>query len=258
MTLLKPLKFFVFLMFLLAHLHADYTHPKSIENSTWNALSPYFLPENHPIKSKLDGIFSKGRPTESIENMHNAHFTWIRQRTLNNVIVAMHSKLHGYILKVYLDDQVGFDDAALFLKRIKGAQYTQEAIIAFGYDDYFKVPKKWLYPIPDDPSDAPGLQRKHFVLVCEDMNLVDGYTNEKLWRSNKRITKPKLKALFHLLNHVGLFDSPYITNIPFAQDKKIAFVDTEHHSKWPIKYFRLNRHLSPEMNEYWNSLVEGL
>lgn len=74
-----------------------------------------------------------------------------------------------------------------------------------------------------------------------------------MWR--QEVSKDLLNALYNLLQMLGLIDSVYITNIPFAKDGKIAFIDTEHFHKWPVKFNRLSHSLSNEMNLYWMSLI---
>lgn len=252
----KALKFILLFCLLVTCVEGTYIKSPHIDDEAWASVTPYLLPEDHPIKSKLDSIFLRRRATSSFETLLESHFTWLKQRRLSNVIVARHSKLKGYIIKIYLDDQIGIDEKAQFIKRIRGAQAVREAINAFGYQDHFKVPEKWIYPLPDYPEALPHLQRKNFILVVEDMDLVDPEKNAKMWRSNKSMTREKLKGIYDVLNYVGLFDSVYISNIPFTKDKKIAFIDTEHHSKWPVQFGKLTPHLNAGMRLYWNQITK--
>ena len=81
---------------------------------------------------------------------------------------------------------------------------------------------------------------------------------ENLKHYKKKITKKQLKGLFTLLKEVGLIDSIYPDNIPFTQSGKIAFIDTEHHHQWPVQLEKFKQFLSPAMQEYWQSLMDGL
>lgn len=251
--LMKPFILF-FCLACTLEIHAQpFQKSQYIDEARWIEVQPYLLPENHPVKSKLDSIFSKSRATSSIDTFSRAGFDYMDLRKWDNVIVAWHQKLKGYIIKAYLDDQIGINDHLAFMTRINGAEAIRDAITAFGYENYFKVPKKWLYMLPDDPPVLPGLQRKMFILVEEDMNLVSSSSNSRMWQKNS--SKNFLKALFTLLQTLGLKDSVYITNIPFAKDGKVAFIDTEHHHSWPVKFSRLAKFLNPDMQVYWWSLI---
>ena len=228
-----------------------------IDPVSWEMAEPFLIPEDHPIKGKLDAIFSKTRATTSIETFKKAGFEYLPLRKWDNVIVAWHPKLKGHLVKVYLDDQIGIPDLHALIQRIYGAEKIRAAINEFGYQKMLKVPRKWLYPLPDLPESLPGLQRKQFILVAEDMHLVSGYENELLWKNS--VSKTTLKALFHLLESLGLKDSVYITNIPFSVDGKIAFIDTEHHGKWPVEHPKLLHFLSKKKQKYWSELIrDGL
>lgn len=230
-----------------------FTKSSFIDEAAWQQISPYLLPADHPIKNQLDAIFTHVRATTSVKTFQKAGFECIALRKWDNVVVAWHRKLKGYLVKAYMDSQIGIDDQIALMKRIEGAEAIRTAIQVLGYESYFKVPKKWLYLLPDFPPAQAELQRKKFILVEEDMNLVSASKNAKLWK--KEVSRGLLKALYVLLQNLGLKDSVYITNIPFSRDGKIAFVDTEHHHQWPIKFTRLTHCLNPEMQTYWLNLI---
>lgn len=230
-----------------------WTKPADLGDDIWEKVLPYLMPLEHPLKPKLDSLFQKKRITASFEAMEKAGFICLKLRNWDNVLVAAHHKLKGYLVKTYLDDQFGITEDYELLKRIKGANAIRQAIQDLHYEHFFKVPHKWLYVLPDHLASEPGCQRKHFVLVVEDMRLVSDIANPKKWKT--KITKERLKCLYLLLNHVGLKDSVFIFNIPFAKDGKIALIDTEHYHDWPVPFHRLTHFLNPEMQEYWNLLI---
>lgn len=247
---------FLLIFFSLSKIYSGQPLPyqrNSIDSASWEAAKPYLIPENHPMRAKLDSIFSKTRATTSIETFKKAGFKYLALRKWDNVIVAWHPKLKGHLVKVYLDDQIGIPDQETLMQRIYGAEKIRTSINEFGYQKMFKVPKKWLYPLPDRPASLPGLQRKKFIIVEEDMEIVSSYNNEQLWK--KSVNQKTLAALFHLLETLGLKDSVYITNIPFSTDGRIAFIDTEHYSKWPVSHDKLLRFLSHRNQLYWNELI---
>lgn len=224
-----------------------------ISEAVWSEIDPYLLPANHPIRPKLDEIFQKSRVIADEKSLKKNGFDFIARRKWDNAIVAWHSKLKGYLIKLYLDEQLGIDEKLAFKTRMEGAEYIRHFIQTNEHQNLFKVPKKWLYPLPENPPANPGAQRKNFILVEEDMNLVNESTNSKKWKT--AITKEHLKALYSLLQTLGLKDSVYITNIPFAKDGKIAFIDTEHHHKWPVNFLKLIGSLNPDMQAYWHTLI---
>lgn len=231
----------------------EYYWPKnpSVDEATWNALQPFFLPSNHPLKMQLDAIFSSYRVTANQYYMALAGFVSLDVWKWDKVFVARHPSLPGYLIKAYLDDQVYMDDRQL-VQRIAAAENLRGAIKAFGYQSLFKVPRKWLYPLPDSPETLPGLRKKNFILIVEDMNIVDREKNKKLYlKANEK----QLVALYHLLNTLGLADSIYIQNIPFSKDGKIAFVDTERHSLWPVPFQKLTPMLNSKMQAFWKRLT---
>jgi hypothetical protein len=249
---------FLFIFFSSPRVYCGQSIPyqrNSIDSASWEVAKPFLIPENHPMKAKLDAIFSKTRATISIHTFKEAGFKYLPLRKWDNVIVAWHSKLKGHLVKVYLDDQIGIPDLETLIQRIYGAEKIRAAINEFGYQKMFKVPRKWLYPLPDLPASLPGLQRKKFIIIEEDMNLYASYDNEQLWKNS--VNKKTLAALFHLLETLGLKDSVYITNIPFSIDGRVAFIDTEHYSKWPVDHHKLLHFLSKKKQKYWNELIRA-
>ena len=231
---------------------SGYVKNERIDDAYWNQAQSYLLPFDHPVRQKLDAIFHKTRATTSIKTFSKAGFQYLPLRKWDNIIVAFHPKLKGYVVKVYLDDQIGISNQ-LLMQRIDGANSIKDAIKAFKAEKLCKAPNKWIYPLPEYPEAVSGLHEKFFILVEEDLQLVSASSNFKKWKS--KVTKPQIKAVFNILQTVGLTDSVYITNIPFSKDGKIAFIDTEHHHKWPIKFHRWMSFLSPEMGQYVVELI---
>lgn len=222
-----------------------------VDEDTWNALQPYLLPANHPIKPKLDQIFSVMRATATPLTMQGAGFQSLDIWKWDKVYVVKHPNLKGYLIKAYLDDQLYMDDIAL-VNRIIGAEALRDAIHAYGYQSLFKVPHKWLYPLPAIPHAPSGLLQKNFILIVEDMLIVNKQENNKKYYS---ISENELLPLFILINSLGLADSIYIKNIPFSKDGKIAFVDLERHHLWPVPFKKLTPQLNSMMQKYWNELA---
>lgn len=219
----------------------------------WQSLEPYFLPSTHPIKPKLDRLFKK-RVTLTKETFEKAGFDKIKLRNPTNIVVGKHPDLQGYLVKAYLDYQPVPVDWWNWARRITGALAIQECLHQHGFSG-FCVPRKWIYPLPDPiVPDRTGFCRKNFILIVEDMHILDH--EETLKGYKKKMTKQKLKALYTILTEVGLIDSVFPSNVPFTTQGKMAFIDTEHHHLQPVPYIRLKPYLSSTMQEYWQLLID--
>lgn len=229
----------------------EWEKPASISDAAWQKAEPYLLPRNHPAARILDNIFSKQASIGSKRKLRRAGFESPKQNYFKQAVITRHPKLTGYVLKLYLDDQTEVDELLFFTKRIEGSRRVQEAILAFGCEKFFSVPEKWLYPLPDVANRNPN--RKNFVLLVSDMKLVDTDVNLRSWYT--RIDKERLTYLYKIISTLGLFDSLYISNIPFTKSGKISFVDTEWWGGSEINYYRLDHVLNPEMRAHWHHLI---
>lgn len=243
-------------LFAILFLTTAYTKPAGVPQHVWDATAPYFLPETHPMKPKLDEIFSKARVTQNLDTLKKAKFKFKKRAKADNIIIAKHPKLKGVLLKLYTDAQSNLADWPMWVQRINGANHIRSIIANHNYKT-FVVPKKWIYPLPANPAPAPGPNPKYFVLVVEDMRLVDSLTNENMWKSSQFVYEGVLSALYTIMQEGGLLDSIYIDNIPFNKDYKIAFIDTEHYDKRPVPYSRLTKWLPSSKQAYWTSITGG-
>lgn len=231
-----------------------YTPPFDVNLHYWDLCEPYFMPKNHSIKPELDKLFSR-RITSDLKTLKKAGFKCKKLRHWNNAVVAKHSKFKGYIFKIYLDDQPGVWEAGNWIGRIQGAAAIREVLRKHKYQKKFKVPHKWIYPLPEDDVVVTNGTKKFFILVAEDMEILDDLYNENFW-NHPMLSFSLLEALFTILDEAGLYDSVYIDNIPICRDGKIAFIDTEHYHKWPVPFHKLSHFLSSEQREYWETLVQ--
>lgn len=224
-----------------------------VDPAVWDALAPHFLPEDHSIKDQLDLIFAASRVIQSPETIKKAGFKFVRSHSAKRIQVVKHAKMKGYLFKFFTDEQPFGGVWVDFAKRIEGAFHIEQAIKAHGYKELFKVPKKWIYPLPITPSPPLQLLRKDFILVVEDMHILKDKRNTFFWRS-VALNKERMDALYLLLQELGLFDSVYPDNIPFCKDGKQAFIDTQHFHGWPIPFEQLMPFLRLEMQLYLEQL----
>lgn len=235
-----------------------YEQSPYVSETTWNEVQPYLLPEKHPAKKALDKIFSKTRATLSPEAMAKAGFR-CKFRQPNHLVAAKHSKLKGYLVKVFMDSQTMFpeEEALFWIHRVKGARLIRNSINKHGYQALMKVPQKWIYPLPKDPALPEGdYYRRNFILVVEDMKILSDDKNVQYYRT--KMNAPTLDALYTILTENVLIDSIYINNIPFCYDGRIAFIDTEHYLTdiKPLRLHRLTYRFSKKMQNYWEGLIQ--
>ncbi len=235
-----------------------YPYNPDVPADVWERLSIYFLPENHPAKPKLDRMFSETRIIQSPETFRRAGFTRYRPGRFSRIMASSHPDLKEYFIKAFSDEETRIlADWMKLAHRIKGALTVRDCIKEHDLGDKFKVPRKWLYPLPEEPSPPRSSRylRKNFILVAENMMTVDSEMNKKLYKSSK-MDKQTIKGLFTIFHECGMWDSVFAFNCPFCKDGRIGIIDTEYHHKWPITYSKMSKYLSGDMKKYWESLAK--
>jgi hypothetical protein len=238
--------------------HADaYERPAHISEKVWEEVLPYLLPEYHPAKPVLDRIFSSSRAVFNSQSMEDAGFVKADVRPWTCLMVTRHPELEGYIIKTFLDSQYNRKvklDFEYWIMRIEGVKAIENLLDENHWHHIFKVPNKWIYTLPEDPAPPSGI-RKNFILIEDDMGILDKEANKKAWKS-KRMTKEKLKKFFTILETIGLSDCAKCDNVPFCTDGRIAFVDTQTSNSWPIDHKKFTKSLPPELQDYWKELIK--
>lgn len=229
-----------------------YHKPSQLPQETWEELSPYFLPEDHPIKPTLDKIFHKRSVTKNTKTVLDAGFFNGNPGKYSKVVVTGHLRLKGYIVKMYLDSNGDVNEAEKFKERVLGALSVKKYIDRFNLHDVVKVPRKWIYPIPRFSNS--GTFPKRFILIAEDMQPYSESKSLSMWK--KKVSNGQLDAVWLILKKAGLPDCAYAFNIPFCRDGKLAFLDTEYCRLWPIHYRRMNQYLSGDKLSYWIKLTQ--
>jgi hypothetical protein len=251
-------KLFFTLLFLIGRLYIEAIAPNPyVKEDVWEQVSPYLIPDDHPAKEILDSIFSKSRIIKNIESMEKAGFKNVFPQKYTRIIVTTHPDLPGYIIKVYLDDQEYYlkrPEHYHYIKRAKGVRMIQNIIDEKGWNDQFKAPKKWIYPLPPAPPSPDNPLQKYFLLIEDDMDIYSKSVNEKMWKSDK-VTYELLDHLYFITESKGFHDCAKPANIPFSKDGRVAFVDTQTHNRWPVKYYKLGPCLSKKNRIYWEMLT---
>jgi hypothetical protein len=213
----------------------------------------YLLPETHPVKAVLGQIFSKRRAVATEQTMAEAGFIFA-QSIPRKITVAKHPALEGYLIKTYLDNNSEPRKEWIYLvRRIQKALKIDETINHYGYQEIMKVPQKWIYVLPEQP-DLEDFNQRKCLLIVEDMHILSKAKNSLHYSSE--MTKNRLKAIYTVISENLLLDCVYIRNIPFCEDGKIAFIDTEPFTgpKEKICYDCLTKYLSPRLQSFWRKL----
>lgn len=264
--LTRPIGYVMGLMLLnLCELEAIQKHIASLYASKYvnkdvsDSVKEYMMPDDHPMKDKMDHIFFSSRALADHKSMKVAGFDKAKPQSHTGIIVTRHPDLPLYVIKAYLDESDYHDgkpEHLFWIKRARGARKVQRSITTHHYEHLFKVPKKWIYLLPDEPSPPSDYLRKNFILVEEDMEIYDDKTNENMWGSN-RVTTELLDAMYTITTELGLADCAKPDNCPFSFDGRVAFIDTQRlNDRGFVKFDRLTPFLSRPMRDYWNALTK--
>lgn len=214
----------------------------------WKEAAPYLLPSTHPSFTILEEIFDDPTTTHSIDSLEQAGFSPKPPGKFSRIVVARHPKLKGYLTKFFIGEVVSSHELEKLATRAQGAILARNIINIHHYEKWFKVPYKWLYAPPHNPS---GIHQR-FILLVEDMQILPKHENYGKWKEVHSYSF--LEALFVLLTEGGFSDSVHVFNIPFCRDGRVALIDTEYSLHWPISYHQLNRYLGAEGEKVWNSV----
>lgn len=237
--------------------HQGYERPDTASDEAWTAVQPYLLPADKTIKKVLDRIFRASRVVADRDSLIAAGFTLTPNQGLH-VVVAFHNDIKGYLVKVVLDkydfnNEGKGEDWQQWIQRIEGEKIIRKGISDLGYKDIFKVPRQWIYPLPNGPqcTDDEDYYPKSFIFIVEDMKLESKEKNAKYYR---RLEKWEMDAIFKITTKYGLSDCCNRNNLPLCKDGRLAFVDTETYNRWPVNYHQMLQYLSDSGKAYWKKL----
>lgn len=98
--------------------------PANVPQDVFERLTPYFLPDDHKMKKKLDAIFSSPDILENESSLRKAGFKPTGAKGYSKASIVKHKKLKKHLLKIFTDDQVSVVDYEIWMRRIDGAQLT--------------------------------------------------------------------------------------------------------------------------------------
>lgn len=216
-------------------------------------IRPYLLPLEHPTKKIMDRLF-KTRVTLNLDALRNAGFKIVASRPISHILVVKHPDLKGYLIKLYLDSSNARRSSKptweLLLHRCIGVKIIRD-IIKQHKLKHFIAPKKWIYPLPVNPTPPPGFHRHLVVLLVQRMPIASNSKSKDAWR--RKVTKDHLNELYQVLKH-GYASSYLHENIPYCSKGQFAIIDTDRDSPDP-KFERVDDYLSRKMRAKWDRLM---
>ncbi len=167
-----------------------------------------------PIVGQLAELFRDRRMFDSYDRFSDAGFR-LAKHAEHKVMAGTHKAVPGYMFKKYNNDKPGDKQILNYMLRIEGARLLGTFIRDRGFSRVI-APRKWLYQLP---SDFP----ERYLVVVEKVNLV---SESETLRNYERISREQMRELATILYYFRGLNST-AANLPFTEDDKIAFIDTE-------------------------------
>ncbi len=255
---LKKINFLILVFSLLGSLlEANLQENPLLDARIISQISPYFLPLDHPMKPKLDAIFSRSRALQNEQTLIDAGFIHLAgPRPYSYIIVVRHPEIPGYVFKLYLDcdprSRKNVPHWKWLTMRCAGAKQIRK-IIKQKNIRHFIVPDKWLYVLPVYPYSS--VMNPEIVILMEtDVQPESRDVTERMWKTG--ITREHLDELYTIVKHGygGQGTLALASNVPYTKSGKFAFTDTEDPQTDP-KLKNAKHYLSKEMGLYWDSLI---
>jgi len=221
------------------------------------SILPYLLPIDHPMKAKLDTIFSWSRVTENEKTLVDAGFTIIAgPMPMSYIIVARHPAVPGYVFKLFLDSETRcrYDIPHWrWLANRCGQARKIRKVIEHKKIRHFTVADKWLYILPVHPY-SNAVNPDPVILLATDLEPESAEVSERMWKTV--VTHKHLDELYAILKHgYGGHDTFCLpVNVPYTKQGKFAFIDTEKPQNSP-QLKRVKKYISKDMRDYWEKLI---
>lgn len=167
-----------------------------------------------PIFEQLPRLFFNKKMFDSVDRFEDAGFKIIPHAP-HKMMVGSHKEAPRYLFKKYNNDHDGSEQLLNYMRRIEGARMLRSFIEQRRFTTVV-APRKWLYELP---SAFP----ERYLVVIEKMDLLSKDATD---RSYKRIGKEQMRELAVILYYFRGLNST-TANLPFTEDGKIAFIDTE-------------------------------
>lgn len=173
-----------------------------------------------PIYPNLPELFTDKKMFDSYDRFADEGFHLV-EHAEHKIMSGSHESAEGYIFKKYNNDKDGKKQLLNYMFRIEGSRRLRAFIAEHGFTGVI-APQKWLYEL------SPNFPERYLV-VAERLDLA---SDKETDRGYDRIDEDQLRELATILYYFRGLNSN-AKNLPFTEDGKIAFIDTErwHHDK---------------------------
>ena len=170
--------------------------------------------------SVLKDLFTEPKMFDSFDRFASAGFH-LADHSETKIMAGTHKRLKGFIVKKYNNDRSDKEQVRNYMHRIEGARLLR-SFIAENKLQRVVAPQKFLYELPDA---FPG----RYLVIAEKFDLM---TRRDTERAYDRLDKEQARELATILFYFRGLNST-LANLPFTDDGRIAFIDTErwHHNK---------------------------
>ena len=175
---------------------------------------------SQPFVSVLKELFTDPKMFDSFDRFRSAGFHLV-DHSETKIMAGGHKRLKSYLVKKYNNKRSGKEQLRNYMHRIEGARLLRNFIV----DNKFQsvvAPQKFLYELPDSFSER-------YLVIAEKFDLVSQRDTE---RAYERLDRQQGRELAMVLFYFRGLNST-AANLPFTENGKIAFIDTErwHHDK---------------------------
>lgn len=167
-----------------------------------------------PIVSRMTDLFTDKRMFDSFRHFEEAGFKLVAHAE-HKIMSGSHKLAPGYLFKKYNNDKPGKKQLVNYMRRVEGARMLRAFIEDKGFSQVI-APRKWIYQLPDNFPER-------YLVVAEKLDLV---SKDSTLRAYNRIGKEQTRELAIILYYFRGLNST-AENLPFTEDDKIAFIDTE-------------------------------
>lgn len=173
-----------------------------------------------PILFLMGELFTDPKMFGSFDRFNSAGFSLV-DHAPHKIMTGSHKRARGYLFKKYDNDKPGKKQLRNYMHRVEGSRLIRSFISEKGFSRVM-APRKWLYEL------SPSFPERYLV-VAEKVDLVSRSDTE---RAYERIGKEQMHELANILYHFRGLNST-AANLPYTEDGRIAFIDTErwHHDK---------------------------
>ena len=167
-----------------------------------------------PILDLMGGLFDDSKMFRSYGRFRSAGFS-LADHSPQKMMAGTHKRAPGYVFKKFSDAKSGDEQLLNYMRRIEGSRLIAQFIAERGFLSV-TVPRKWLYQL------APEFPERYLV-VAQRMDILSRIDTVRRYRSIGRGQMRELAAILYYFRGLNSTAS----NLPFTEDGRIAFIDTE-------------------------------